>query len=192
MIDAVSVFVLATATSGPQRVSTKPSATRVVCAPGVLQIVICGAPRRLASAIASSVSTVSPDCATEIDERVRPDQRVAVAELRRVVDLRRYAGDALEVRAADHRRVHARAHADEHDARDRAQRVVAEAAASSSSTPGGSKMARPRNVSMMHSGCSMISLSMKCLYAPFAAETGSNGTVCGCLRRAARPSKSTY
>ncbi len=47
----------------------------------------------------------------------------------------------------------------------------------SSSTAGGSKMARPRNVSMTHSGCSMISLSMKCLYAPFAAETGSKGTV---------------
>ena len=45
---------------------------------------------------------------------------------------------------------------------------------------------------MMHSGCSMISLSMKCLYAPFAAETGSYGTCCGVfVERRCRRSRRT-
>jgi hypothetical protein len=59
-------LLLATPISGPHRVYTVPSAMRVDCAPGVLQTVSSLAPRVCASCIASSVSTVSPDCAIEI------------------------------------------------------------------------------------------------------------------------------
>ena len=64
-MEASIVFVLATAISGPTRSRIVPSATRVVCAPGVLQSVICRQPARRASSMAASVSTVSPDCAIE-------------------------------------------------------------------------------------------------------------------------------
>jgi len=43
---------------------TVPSATRVAWEPGVLQTTTTRAPRRFASFIAASVSTVSPDWAT--------------------------------------------------------------------------------------------------------------------------------
>ena len=49
------------------------------------------------------------------DQRVRPDQRLPVAHLRGVVELRGQPGDPLHERPPDHRRVQASAHAHEHD-----------------------------------------------------------------------------
>ena len=66
MIEPMRHLVLATAISGPTRISTALSASLVACEPGVLQIVSCAHPARRASSIAARVSTVSPDWPTEI------------------------------------------------------------------------------------------------------------------------------
>ena len=132
------LFVLATAISGPTRMKTVASATRVACEPGVLQIVTCGQPARRASSIAASVSTVSPDCATEITSVRSSRTGLAVAELGRVVDLGRDAREALDVVPPDHRRVHRGAHADQHHALDARTCSRGSNGSSASSTRGGS------------------------------------------------------
>ena len=69
---ATKVFVAATLTSSPARVSTNPSATRVACEPMMLVIARTVAPRSPASRIAASVSAVSPDCVMPITRSPGP------------------------------------------------------------------------------------------------------------------------
>ena len=58
---ATNVFVAATPTSRPARVSRTPSASRVACEPWTFVMARTWAPRSLARRIAASVSAVSPD-----------------------------------------------------------------------------------------------------------------------------------
>ncbi len=79
------------------------------------------APRRFASRIAASVSAVSPDCEITMHSVSSFDDRVAVAELRRVLDLDRDARELLDHVLADQRRVPARAAGGDDDAVERSR-----------------------------------------------------------------------
>ena len=68
-----------------------PSASRAIVEPTTFTRPSVRAPRRFASRIAASVSAVSPDCEITMHSVLVVDDRVAVAELRRVLDLDRDA-----------------------------------------------------------------------------------------------------
>ena len=72
--------------------------------PTTLQMAMLGAPSRLASRSAASVSAVSPDCVMTTASVFGDDDRVAVAVLGAVVDLDRQARELLDQELADERR----------------------------------------------------------------------------------------
>ena len=86
-----------------------PSSSRAIVEPTTFTMPSVRAPRRFASRIAASVSAVSPDCEITMHSVRLVDDRVAVAELRRVLDLDRDARELLDHVLADQRRVPARA-----------------------------------------------------------------------------------
>jgi hypothetical protein len=161
----VKALVLATPISGPTRRYTPASVSRAIVEPTTLMTPSASAPRSLASCSAASVSAVSPDWLTAIDDRAILDDRVAVAELAGILGDRGDLREVLEHVLADHRGVQGGALAHQDDALGHVEflRVLA------------SRRGRPcprdvdaaaEAVACSALGCSKISFCMKCSKPP--------------------------
>ena len=134
-----------------------------------MQSVSCLAPFRAASSIAARVSAVSPDC--EMD----------TTRVRSSITASRYRSSE-ELSASDGTRVRDSIHVRPTVAACRLVPIPvsttllnpaissSENGMSSTSTSEASKETLPLNVFKTASGCSLISLSIKCSYSPLAAD----------------------
>ena len=120
------VFVAATETSSPARVKRTPSASRVACDPMMFVMASTRAPALAGDPHRRQGVGRLARLGDADDEVARPDDRVAVAVLRRDVHLDGHAGPLLDRVATDEARVVARAAGHDDDAPDVEQQRLVE------------------------------------------------------------------
>ena len=145
-----------------------PSASRAIVQPTTLHEAERRAPRALRLAQRGQRVGRLARLRDHEHERVAVDDRVAVAELRRVLDLDRDARELLDQVLADQRRVPARAAGGDDDAVELPQLLRRQVQAAELAPCPSSGTRRPRIAFSSVSGCSKISLSMKWSKPPFS------------------------
>ena len=156
-----NVLDAATAISGPAWRNRTASASRVIAEPTVFVTAMIGQPCSRASRVGAIVSAVSPDWVTAMTSVVRVERRRAVAELRadrRPAPGARSSPGSRRPRPAPRRRRSRRRRARPAST----ARNVASRPSISATWIRPSRVTRPASDWRSASGCSWISLSMKC------------------------------